>query len=147
MNRLGKVLLGVLCMILPYAFSHASEIHWEKVKRGGVVKIAWDETTKLLNGRDISPNYPEAEGYVLGYLLYVTKNKEEIIDYPKPEPILKPKATIIFATSPGQFYIGVQTAIYKDKNLKSEPVTVSTISWSDSETSTNKNPFGVKVEN
>ena len=147
MKRLGILLFGALCMILPYSFSHASEIHWEKVKHGGVVKIAWDETTKFLNGKDISSKYPETEGYILGYLLYVTKNKDEIMDHPKPEPILKLNATIIFATSPGPFYIGVQTAIYKDKNLKSEPVTVSTISWSDNETRTNKNPFGVKVEN
>ena len=152
MNRLGIVILVVLSLISSYAFSHASEInckiiHCRIVKQGEAVKIAWDEVTKLTNGKNISSVY--SEGYVIGYLLYINENKDSIKDHPKPPPTFDREATI----APGIWngsdlsYVGVQTAIYKYENLKSEPVEVSDICWSDIGSCTNNNPFVLKVKN
>jgi len=47
MKRMGIVLLGAVCLISSYAFSHASDIHFKKISSGEVVEFAWDETTNL----------------------------------------------------------------------------------------------------
>ena len=59
MKRLRMVLFGVLFVILSYAISHASDIdceiiHCEIINQEGTVKIAWDEVTKLTDGKNIS---------------------------------------------------------------------------------------------
>jgi len=152
MKRFEIVLFGVLCIILSFSFSHASdsEIHSEEVKKGKGVKIAWDETTELENGKDISLVFPK-EDYELRYVLYVTANKDEFDELSKDDPSKERSnsennATIIFVNT-GQYYIGVRAAIYKKNILKGGPAKKSFISWSLEPFSTNNNPFCVEVEN
>ena len=149
MKRLGKVLFGVLCMILLFTLSHAAEIHLEKVKVGEDVKIVWDATTTKINNNPISN--PKA----IGYFVYISedvdkkcekceknepRNKNPINENPITETVY-----VIPSLKAGQYFVGVQAVLYKDKNMNGEPVGKSTISWSCSETCTNKNPFCLKI--
>ena len=144
MKRLGKVFFGVLCMILLLACSHTPEIHW--VETSDRVKIAWDATTTLLNGNAISN--PEAVGYFVYISKDLDKNHEKNeLQNEKPinkNPITKTIYEIKFPER-GQYIVGVQAALYKDGSMEGEPEK-SNISWSCSETCTNKNPFGVKFK-
>ena len=128
-------------MLLLFALSHANDMHQEEVKIGEEVGFAWDETTQLSNSQKDS-------GRVLQYLLYVTDKKIENKDHrnpdlPQPNLITENKAIIKF-DKPGQFYIGVATAIYSN----GAPVEngISHIAWSHDKYYTNSNPFLVKVE-
>lgn len=151
MKRLGKVLFGVLCMILLFTFSHAAEIHWEKVKVGEDVKIVWDPTTTLIN------NNPISNLKAVGYFVYISedvdkkcekceKNEPQKKDPINENPINKPKYKIpsLKLKAGGQYFVGVQAVLYKDENMKGKPVGESTISWSCSETCTD-NPFCLKI--
>jgi len=137
MKRMGIVLLGAVCLISSYAFSHASDIHFKKISSGEVVEFAWDETTKL-NDR---------EGLVIGYTVCITKDKNDESKYLKTEPTIEQTISISFALSPGIYYVGVKSAFFKNTNLKSKLSLDTEISWSDNEDCTNRNPFAVKVEN
>ena len=149
MKRLGKVISGVLCMLLLFALSHATEIERkkvkkEKVKKGDKVKFAWKGTTQLTKDQ-------EKNGCVIKYHLYVTdrkikeKNPSKIDGLPQPEVITGDIATRKFPDL-GQFYIGVATAIYcPSKEEKISDIKESHIAWSHDKSYTNGNPFLVKV--
>lgn len=141
MKRLRKVILGVLCMLLLFALSHATDIKHEKVEKGKNVEFAWDETTELSNSE-------KTKGCVVKYHLYVTGKKIENRDpsnkgLPKPVVITGNKAIRKFPDL-GKFYIGVATAIYLNDELMKNRI--SDIAWSHDKSYTNGNPFLVEVE-
>ena len=162
MKRLRKVIIGVLCMLLLSALSHATEIEREKAKKetvkketvekGNKVKFAWD-------GPELT-NDQKPEDCVVKYHLYVI-DVENVIDVEKNnecdlsnkdlEPVLidvnEAESDVIKAErefpDPGEFYIGVATAIYcpsKEKKIRE-----SKIAWSCNKFYTNGDPFLVKV--
>ena len=79
MKRLGKVFLGMLCIILLFMFSHASaenicapNIPLGPIKSEQQVTFKWNETTKYMNKNDIV----EEDGKVR-YQVYVYKQNED----------------------------------------------------------------------
>jgi hypothetical protein len=158
MKSLGILSIGVLCVILSYAFSYASDLQCVKRQQGKQVKIAWDAVTELENGEDIYSYYPE--GYAIGYLLYhsdkkeLTERNEEIDSKPDPGPSSETYSTLKFFTKPCQKYftkpcqkyVGVRAAIYRNKKLESQPVARSAISWSDNPSCTSNKPFVVEIQ-
>jgi len=79
MKRMGIVLLGVVCLISPYAFSNTSEIdceiiHCKKIEKEEgsetfkAPKIEWDAVKSI-------PQKYQKVNYKIGYLLYITQNK------------------------------------------------------------------------
>jgi hypothetical protein len=151
MKRLGKVLFGVLCMILLFTFSHAAEMQREKVKVGEDVEIAWDPTTTFLINNDPISN-PKA----VGYFVYISedvdkkcekceKKNEPQNENPRNENRITETVYVIQLLKAGRYFVGVQAVLYKDENMNGEPVGKSTISWSCSEACTNI-PFCLEVE-
>ena len=148
MNRLRIVLYGVLCVILSYTLSDASETSCIKIKRGKEFKFAWDEVTKYTNGRDIPSHYRET--VVIKYCLYIieekaekeAKNKNEFCQ--EPYTIGEVPISIIMFNSPGRYIFGVRSTIDEEKKIGLGP---SKICWSDEETCTNNKPFCVEVQN
>ena len=143
MKRLGKVFLGVLCMMLLFAFSHASEIHWVRVTSNKKVTFKWDATTTYADGK-----------LILMYVVYVYKqNKDEDppkinVDRYKYKDKIEENSCEIGFKDEGRYLLGVKAALYKVEGgkISGVPESESEISWSSRKTCTNNNPFGVKVE-
>lgn len=128
-------------MMLLFAFSHASDIHWVTSNK---VTIGWDAPTTYVNGVPIKP------GFELRYFVYldedVDKNHENKVLKNK-EPIASTNYQIVF-NKQGRYFVGVKAALYKVEGgkISGVPVSESKISWSYSKIFTNNHPFGVKVE-
>ncbi len=127
MERLGKVFLGMLCIILLFAYSHASDKLTKITPKNKSVTFKWDAVEKYKNVGEVR------------YVVYVYQ-AEKINEKPpeekdfkrlKTEKSLEVKSPIkeIFCEikfdKPGYYFLGVQT------KLKDE---VSVVSWSCSET-------------
>jgi hypothetical protein len=151
MKRLGKVLFGVLCMILLFTFSHAGEIKPDYVVPEKKSKIAWDATTTYINHTKIE--HPEA----VGYFVYIC-NEEDNKCLKKESMKKERKFRIPINTNPirktnyplpllekGKYFVGVRAVLYKDKKLGAY-VNESTISWSRNQACTNNKPFCLKVK-
>ncbi|MDH4204319.1 MAG: hypothetical protein OEV45_02215, partial [Desulfobacteraceae bacterium] len=132
MKRVGKIFWGVLCMILVFAFSHASEIHWVTSNK---VTVEWDAPTTYVNGVPIKP------GYELRYFVYldedVDKNHKNKVLMSK-EPIASTNYQIVF-NKQGRYFVGVKAALYKVEGgkISGVPESESEISWSYRKTCTN----------
>ncbi len=153
MKRLRKVIIGVLCLLLLFALSHATDIDQHKVKQEGEVKFAWEGTTGL------TPDQKK-ERCVIKYHLYVTDKKDPppsiyVTDKEDPSPsneALQPvkiteenEASNEFPDL-GKFYIGVATAIYcPSKEKEISDIKESDIAWSHNKSYTNGDPFLVIV--
>ena len=151
MKRLGKVLFGVLCMILLFTVSHAGEIKPDYVVPEKKSKIAWDATTTYINHTEIKD--PKA----VGYFVYICNEEDE--KCMKKESMKKErKFRIPINTNPipetnyplpllekGKYVVGVRAVLYKDKNLGAY-VNESTISWSRNKACTDDKPFCLKVK-
>ncbi len=143
-----RVLYGVLCIMLSYAFCHASELPCKRIKRGKEFKFAWDEVTKFTNGRDIPSRIRETAS--LKYCLYIIKEKakrdakDESESCPGPYTIGEVPISIIMFNSPGRYIFGVRSTINEGKKSGLAP---SRICWSDEKTCTNNKPFCVEVQN
>ena len=149
MKRLGKVILGVLCMFLSFALSHATDIRpVEKgklvkypVEKGEEVKFAWKGTTQLTKDQ-------EKKGCVVKYHLYV-RNIMDLSNKDLPHVLIDGDEAERKFPDLGEFYIGVATAIYcpseeeEISDLKCDRE--SKIAWSHNKSYTNGNPFLVKV--
>ncbi len=148
MNRLRIVLYGLLCIVLSYAFSHASELQCKRIKRGKEFKFAWDEVTKFSNGRGIPSHYRDTAA--IKYCLYIIEEKadrnakDQSEFCPDPYTIGEVPISIIMFNSPGRYVFGVRSTIDEDKKSGLAP---SKICWSDEKTCTNNNPFCVEVLN
>ena len=151
MKRLGKVLFGVLCMILLFTVSHAGEIKPDYVVPEKKSKIAWDATTTYINHTKIE--HPEA----VGYFVYICEEEDKKcmkkesmkkeITFRKPtnpDPIRETNYPLPSLNN-GQYIVGVRAVLYKDKNLGAY-VNESTISWSRNQACTNNKPFCLKVK-
>ena len=140
MKRMGIVLLGAVCLIWSYGFSHAFDIYIKRIYSGESVTFAWDEVTELKSGEDISSSFPD--GCDVEYIVHIEKKGDPTKRWElKPDP--RQEVEISFAISPGQYYVGVEAAVYKDNRMVSKP---SDISWSKFENCTNNNPFVVEVQ-
>jgi len=163
MKRLGTLFFGVLCMILLFAFSHASGetsqpqkgIFWKETDS---IKVAWDATTTHVGGSPITEN----EGKVK-YLLYVEEQDTGVKRLVKKwvegkkdpvsatDPIPETSCEIKFEVESGfkvgkKYLLGVQAGLYKfsiDEEIIGKPV-FSPISWSCKDNCTSNNPFGVE---
>lgn len=157
MKRSGKLLFGVLGMILLVACSHASDVHWVSADK---ITVEWDATTTHMNGSPITKN----EGKVM-YLLYIREKDtdkkmpvekyvdEDEVVVPATEPIPQTKCKIKFEDDSRfkdghRYHLGVKAGIYKfgkDEKIIGKPV-FSEISWSCNETCTSDHPFGVIIK-
>ena len=148
MKRLGKVFLGVLCIIFLFAYSHASDKPTQVTTKDQVT-FTWKRVTTYAppSGKLIGEN----DGKVC-YAVYVyqAKNIDEKppihkkdIDKTKLREILLINGTstkISFDREDNglNFFLGVQALLYKEVSKDGkpigEPIKKSTISWSCSET-------------
>jgi hypothetical protein len=148
MKRLGKVFLGVLCIILLLVASNASEIQWVTSNK---VTFKWDATTTYTDGKPIR----KKDGKIL-YLIYVyhhNKRKKELTEkyvsmvrFDEKTPIAETRCEISFKDK-GRYFLGVQALLYKvNKNgkISDRPFKTSAISWSSKDTCTNNHPSGVE---
>ena len=144
MKRLGKVLFGVLCIILLFTFSHSAAIDMEDVRPSEKSKIAWDATTTYINHTKIEN--PEAVGYNVYICDELDKEckENETIEPINDTPIRETKYPLPSLDN-GQYIVGVQALLYKDTNLEGEPVEESKISWSCDPNCTINNTFRLKV--
>ena len=158
MKRFGKVFLGMLCMILLFAYSHASDkLTPVTVTTKKPVTFVWDPATTYTGGDHIGKN----DGKVR-YVVYVyqANNKDEKppiqkekIDKTKlreesPTPIEETSCEIPFDDKDKghYFFLGVQALLHKKVSKDGKPIVESsTISWSCSKTCTNNNPQYVYV--
>jgi hypothetical protein len=157
MKRLGKVFLGMLCIILLFAYSHASDKRTKVEAKNQKVTFKWSRVEKDTNNTDIRKEDGEVK-YVV--YVYQTNNKDEKppiqkekIDKTKlreesPTPIKETSCEIPFYDKDKghYFFLGVQALLYKKASKDGKPIVESsTISWSCSETCTNNNPQYVYV--
>jgi len=136
MKRLGKVFWGVLCMILLFAFSHASAgnicaPNIEVVNAKNKVKFSWNEVEARTRGEEIK------------YVVYVYKaeNKNEnppteaqFEEYKKKNRLKESSPTIdkykdISFNDNGLYILGVRAIAFNKKN-GAEIKGKSDISWS-----------------
>jgi hypothetical protein len=134
MKRLGKVFLGMLCIILLFAYSHASD-KLTKItpNKDKGVTFKWEPVKKRISGKDIV-NVDKIRYKVYVYQAENINEKppeEKDFERLKTEKRLEVKSPIkeisckIKFDKPGYYFLGVQT------KLKDE---VSVVSWSCSET-------------
>lgn len=146
MKRLGKVFLGVLCMILLFAFSHASDnkisAPLEPVITKNKVTFKWTAVGTRTRGEPIDKKKVRYVVYVYQAEKINEKPPEEKdFDRLKTEKKLEVKSPIkeTFCAiefdpnkhTPGYYFLGVQTKLEDE---------VSVVSWSCSETCTEKKP-------
>ena len=147
MKRLGKVFWGVLCMILLFAFSHASAenicapgIKLGPVKSKEAVKFEWDKSTT-----------DEKDGKVI-YEVYVYNQDEgeeppnENFDNYKYGNKTEDTSYEIILESPGIYILGVRAYLFKNGIEVPGPRGKSDVSWSCDKTRTNNNPQYVYVK-
>ena len=162
MKRLGKVFLGMLCIIFLFAYSHASDKPTPVTTKDQVTFMWKAVNTYTPSGKPIGEN----DGKVR-YVVYVYQAKKidekppiqkENIDKTKLRvvtltPIKEPPCEIRFDetdTDKGHyFFLGVQALLYKkvskDGKPIGEPINKSTISWSCNNDCTYNNPQYVYV--
>jgi|GEM_PF-1378521 len=154
MKRLGKVFLGMLCMILLFACYHKpTPVITEKPEKG--VTFEWDAVTNYNNDKPIG----KKDGKVK-YMVYVYQaenideqppNSNDVNDpkikelrYKDCNEIEKTSCKIRFDDKDKglNFFLGVQALL---KNKDGKLIGNSTISWSCNNNCTNNNPRYVKV--
>ena len=157
MKRLGKVFLGMLCIILLFAYSHASDKRAQVDAKNQKVTFKWSRVEKYTNDTDIRKEDGEVKYAVY---VYQVNNKDENppiqkekIDKTKlreesPTPIKETSCEISFNDKDKDHYfiLGVQALLYKKNSKDGKPIVESsTISWSCSGTCTNNNSQYVYV--
>jgi hypothetical protein len=157
MKRSGKVFLGMLCIILLFAYSHASEKCAQVEAKNQKVIFKWSRVGKYTNDADIRKEDGEVK-YVV--YVYQVNNKDENPPIQKenidktrlreesPTPIKETSCEISFNDKDKghYFFLGVQALLYKKNSKDGKPIVESsTISWSCSKTLTNNNPQYVYV--
>jgi hypothetical protein len=151
MKRLGKVFLGVLCMILLFAFSHASDdnicapnIELEVVETNYKVTFAWKEAKTYCPAKPGMKEIPiDDQNVEVKYVVYryQAENKDEnppteaqfeeykkqnrLKEYPQ---IIKNSMVIKFENN-GLYLLGVRAKPFNKKN-GSEIKGRSDVSWS-----------------
>lgn len=146
----------MLCMILLFAFSHASDdkisAPVEKVTTEEKVTFEWDAVTTYTNGKLIGKKDGKVKYEVY---VYQAENKDEkppkkmnIDKYKKKKklkenpPIEKTSCEIRFEKN-GLYFLGVQAILFKNGFEVKEGR--SGVSWSCSKTCTNNKPKYVNV--
>lgn len=145
MKRIGKVFWGLLCMILLFSLSHASDnnISAKKITTKEKVAFAWNAVTTYTNDNPIG----KKDGIVkYEVYIYQVKNIDEKptkkmnIDGFKHKDGIEETSCEIKFDKPGYYFLGVRAKLLKNGiELRSD------VSWSCSKTCTNKNPQYVEV--
>jgi len=154
MKKFGKVFWGVLCMMLLFAFSHASadnicapNINLKVVNTKEKVQFKWNAVKKYENRKDID----KKDGIIMYQVYRFRQIKDEQpprnnADKFKYEDRTDKLYREIKFQDAGRYFLGVQAFLYKSKGGKpiGKPINKSTISWSCNKSSTNNKPQYVK---
>jgi hypothetical protein len=151
MKRLGKVFLGMLCIILLFAFSHASaekicapNVSPVDIKTNKIVTFEWTAPTKYMNNDTISKDDGTIMYEVYSYQLNGSGDspKTDVKNCKYEGETDNTYLKIIFQQA-GEYVLGVRAYLFK--NGIEVPERKSDVSWSCSITCTNNNPQYVNV--